>query len=41
MKQVTNNICLYLYKINTDNTASKHLTSVKPNIFYFILGRAL
>lgn len=41
MKWVANNVCLYLYKIHTNNTAGKHLTSVKPNIFYFILGRAL
>lgn len=34
MDWVANNICVYLYKINTDNSSDKHLTSVKQ--MYFI-----
>lgn len=42
VKQVTNKIGLCLYEIHTGNTPGmKHLNSVKPNIVYFIYGRAL
>lgn len=41
MKWVTNKIWLCLYEIDTGNTPGmKHLNTVKPNIVYFIFGRA-